>query len=118
MQRPNDIVTGMVVAKQRGMVKLVYGRYSGDKEDYFKSPFDGPRFSYSDPRTDPNAALKLLHHLFYASLVHEIQPDKDGWHIWMENLHDYLIPISGPEFCIAVVNLAINVMGIEAKGGG
>lgn len=68
----------------------------------------------SDPRTDTNEALKLLHWMMFGDDIPlVIRPIRNGWEVCNEDTDDpwCVIPIDGTDFCEAVCKLAAKVAG-------
>jgi hypothetical protein len=104
--RPTDERTAKVVAEWKGWTAAYIGVF------VFTSA-DEPWKHQPNPRTDPFAALDLLHYLYLEHGL-DVYWRNDGWgvHLGFEGGFR-TIPISGPEMCYAVVNIAAEVLGVE-----
>jgi len=120
--RPGDEVTTRVVAKQyeeeTEYTGFSAGRVGGcgiTKSCIVTTRlYDGVTINFAeDPRDNTDAALRLLAFL-RASYLKRVQLTEGGSH-WLvyTKRGTAAIPISGPEFCYAVVTLAAEVLGVE-----
>lgn len=102
--RLSDEVMAKVIESQMGWLDATYS--------------ESGLFTYrcvftEDPRDHTDAALELLAFL-RAGYLNRVQLTEGGSH-WLvyTKRGTAAIPISGPEFCYAVVNLAAKVLGVE-----
>lgn len=121
--RPSDELTGKLVAEQFDLNVDLLVRDHCNKTDayWFDYEHDSQYERYHDPRTDTDAALRLLHYMIvkFDDLGWEICVwGTDAWHVHIthENRKTEtvgMIPISGEPFRYAVVSLMIETMGIK-----
>ena len=121
--KPTDEVTGKVVAWwmqwNRGCVFIQPLGFMEGGGDIEEETFG----TIKDPRTDMGTALELLHHIAGIGDGLMITREDKGWLVYTDNwdYNEYTgtlmaeLPISGPAFCEAVVNLAETVRQSQQK---
>lgn len=113
---PSDAAMGKVVEKWKGwdflsgddpnIVRFEYGRYTYRTPGGFMIAD-----TVADPRTDPDAALELLHWLVIEEVHGPIYPQMSGGY-YVGTSHD-IRSTSGQPFRTAVCWLAVDVLGVE-----